>query len=291
MDYIDHHFRVDLAQKFGIDTAVFLHDVYYWVKHNKLNQKNFFEGRYWTYNTMTAFCENHPYWSRRQIERIITSCKDNGLLLVGCFNKDARDRTKWYTLTDKAMRFFCDDVPAVPPDIPPPEAPPPDPQSPDLADCISPNGEMQITEPGNTFHQTVTALPDNIPYSTHTDIPPNPPKGTGGRKKSMPKWQPEWFERFWAKYPPRLGVKDGRKEAIKAWDKLKPDLELCNVMSKALDPVNWPKRWHDDNGRYIPMPSTWLNNDRWELEHVQQPAAQTPSQAESQNFGWGCDGW
>lgn len=192
MVYIDHHFRVDIAEKYGVDIAVFLHDVFYWVHHNWANQKHFYDGRYWTYNTMAAFCEVHPYWSRRQIERIIATCKAEDLLLVGCFNKDSRDRTSWYTLSDKALAYFCDDIrqapdtPAPPENTPenPPEEPPSD--TPELAECISPNGEMEITERGNASHQTVTALPYNIPSVNKPSVntPHTPQGGNGGAKAS-----------------------------------------------------------------------------------------------------------
>lgn len=141
MDYVDHHFRAELAQHYGVDAAIFLHNIFYWVKYNRANKKNLHNGRYWMYNSMAAFCDSHPYWSRRQIERIIRTCKDTGLLLVDCFNQDGRDRTSWYTLSDEAMRYFCDDTAK-------------------MVECISPNGDMQITEQGCAHHQTVTPLPD-----------------------------------------------------------------------------------------------------------------------------------
>ena len=123
----DHHFNPVLAQTYGVDAAVFLHNIYFWLKHNKAYEKNFYEGRYWTFNSLAAFCEAHPYWSRRQIERIISACKKNSLLLTGCFNQDKRDRTSWYSLSDKAMAYFSECATEV-------------------AGCISPNGEMQNTE-------------------------------------------------------------------------------------------------------------------------------------------------
>ena len=77
---------------------------------------------------------------------------------------------------------------------------------------------------------------------------------------SQPKYQPEWFERFWAKYPRHTN----KLATIRAWDKLKPSLELCSIMSKALEPDNWPESWSRDDGRFIMHPSTWLNGSRWE---------------------------
>lgn len=149
----DHYFNPNLAKEYGVDVAIFLHNIFHWVEYNKAHKKNFYEGRYWTFNSISAFCEVHPYWSKRQIERITATCKKAGLLLSGCFNQDQRDRTMWYTLSDSAMRFFSDTG------------------STEVADCISPNGEMQSTEPCQSFHQTVTPLPINKPDNKQTPPP------------------------------------------------------------------------------------------------------------------------
>ena len=53
----DHHFNPVLAQTYGVDAAVFLHNIYFWLKHNKAYEKNFYEGRYWTFNSLAAFCD------------------------------------------------------------------------------------------------------------------------------------------------------------------------------------------------------------------------------------------
>lgn len=102
--------------------------------------------------------------------------------------------------------------------------------------------------------------------------PPKAPQGgrwaAKKKDKSMPEYQPEWFERFWKKYPPREGRRDHRPQAVAAWDKLKPSLELCRKMSEELNPENWPESWHRDKGRYIPLASTWLRQELWNVERV-----------------------
>ena len=101
-----------------------------------------------------------------------------------------------------------------------------------------------------------------------TKRPPKAPQGgdeLAGKKKrdpAVPKYRPDLFERFWGKYPLREGRRSPRSKAVRAWDKLKPDMELCFAMSAALDPQNWPESWRRDNGQYIPQASTWLNRIR-----------------------------
>ncbi len=94
---------------------------------------------------------------------------------------------------------------------------------------------------------------NNTPYS--------PPRGTAG-----PRYKPEWFDRFWAKYPRRTD----RKKAVRAWDRLRPDKRLCAVMNRALDAQMASAQWQDPD--HIPHPSTWLNGRRWEDEIPEQHA-------------------
>lgn len=165
----DHHFNPTLAEHYGVDIAIFLHNIFHWLKHNQAYQQNFYEGKYWTYNSLAAFSEVHPYWSRRQLERIISTCKKEELIITGCFNKDPRDRTSWYTLSDKALIFFTDSTTKV-------------------AECDTPNGEMETTECGCECHETVTPLPDNRPDNKQDNTPTSPPEGTspGGRESQSP---------------------------------------------------------------------------------------------------------
>ena len=82
----------------------------------------------------------------------------------------------------------------------------------------------------------------------------------------------ELFERFWAMYP----KKRGKAQAKKAWVRLKPDMELCRVMSAALKRELRSESWQRDNGRYIPYPATWLNGRYWEDEVEDQTPEHLP---------------
>lgn len=67
------------------------------------------------------------------------------------------------------------------------------------------------------------------------------------------------FDQFWKLYP----KKKGRKDAIKAWAKLKPNDELRETLITALGSHCVSDDWTKDHGRYIPNASTWLNGERW----------------------------
>ena len=73
--------RMDLAVKYGADVAIFVHNVVYWVEKNAANRKNYYDGRYWTYNSTSALSEMYPLWSRDQIKRLVKKCSDLGFII------------------------------------------------------------------------------------------------------------------------------------------------------------------------------------------------------------------
>ena len=98
---MNHSFNVEVATKYGMLEAVLLENINFWVAKNKANEKNFYDGFYWTYNSITALSKLFPYSSRATIFRALHNLEDAGLILAGNYNKDASDKTKWYTLTKK----------------------------------------------------------------------------------------------------------------------------------------------------------------------------------------------
>jgi hypothetical protein len=84
---------------------------------------------------------------------------------------------------------------------------------------------------------------------------PNPSRGSAHEEKT-----PNGFDRFWEAYP----RKTAKQEAIKAFEKLKPDAMLIETMVKAIERQKQSAQWQEDGGRYIPHPATWINQRRWE---------------------------
>jgi len=68
-----------------------------------------------------------------------------------------------------------------------------------------------------------------------------------------------YFEDFWYFYPKKVG----KDAAIKAWNKVKPDILL---VSDALKWQKESKQWQAEDGKYIPNPATYLNQGRWQDE-------------------------
>lgn len=262
-----------VAAKYGLEEAIFLDSIMFWWRANKADGRNYHDGRWWTYNSVAAYEAVFPWWSAKQIRRIIDRCLEKGALLDGDYNEDRRDRTSWYTPSDELLALYGEAFP-------------------DSGKCICPNGQMQMTERANASAQTGEPLPciDHVynypPYSPPTgdDVAENPekivtPKRRQRRSRNEPKvtteWESERFERFWKAYP----IKKDRQAAIRAWDKLRPMPALINVMARALQRQMSTEEWQRGIG--IPYASTWLNNRRWEDE-VTLPSKQDTS-------GWAPD--
>lgn len=123
-----------------------------------------------------------------------------------------------------------------------------------------------INSPQINNKQVITKQVNNPPH-----IPPaggSPPKGKTGRRKrgSQEPYKPEWFDAFWAKYP----RKDNKQVAFAAWCKLRPDRETCRAMAAGLERAKKSRQWIKDNGDYIPLASTWINQRQWTNQGVDQ---------------------
>ena len=101
-----HSFETRVAVEVGLNSAVILNNLYYWVEKNRANGKNFYDGYYWTYNSRSAFVALFPYFTERQIQHAIQKLIEKQLVITGNFNEDKRDRTLWYAITPKGYALI-----------------------------------------------------------------------------------------------------------------------------------------------------------------------------------------
>ena len=97
---MNFHFDGAVAEMYGVDGAVFISRLQFWIEKNAANDRHYHEGRYWTYNSLRAMEKLFPFWSRRQIERIVKNLKDKGVLLTANYARDSHDRTLLYALDE-----------------------------------------------------------------------------------------------------------------------------------------------------------------------------------------------
>lgn len=121
---------------------------------------------------------------------------------------------------------------------------------------------LQFAESGEDSQrvaESCSELPPNpIQYNPNPNQNPNP---SPSRKREATE-QNELFDRFWSVYP----RKEAKAKAKTAFEKLKPDEELLLKMIDAVEKQKKTDQWTRDGGQYIPHPSTWLNQRRWEDE-------------------------
>lgn len=91
-------FDREIAQLVGVECAVLYQNISFWVETNRANNRNFVEGKYWTYNSARAFAELFPFWSSSKVVRLLIKLEESNLIESGEFNKQGYDRTKWYTI-------------------------------------------------------------------------------------------------------------------------------------------------------------------------------------------------
>ena len=94
-----HSFSVFDAKKYGIEKAILLRNIRFWLDKNVANNKNCNDGYYWTYNSAKAFSILFPYMKEKSISRWLKELEDEGILKSSKeYNKHNYDKTKWYTI-------------------------------------------------------------------------------------------------------------------------------------------------------------------------------------------------
>lgn len=86
-------FLPSLAKAIGVDKAIIVQQVHYWVeKKRDVKKLN------WIYNSYADWQKQFPFWSISHIRRMIRELEETGILVSGNFNRVKADRTKWYTI-------------------------------------------------------------------------------------------------------------------------------------------------------------------------------------------------
>lgn len=103
---MEHSFDINIAKRFGIQAAVLLKNLYFWIEKNRANDTNYYDGYYWTYNSKKAFSDLFPYMTERQIDYTLKKLIDEEIIITGNYNKMAYDRTLWYAITKKGYSIL-----------------------------------------------------------------------------------------------------------------------------------------------------------------------------------------
>ena len=59
-----HQFDTEIAKEYGVDIAIVVSNIAFWLQKNKANGKHIHDGKVWTYNSTKAFKELFPCLDR-----------------------------------------------------------------------------------------------------------------------------------------------------------------------------------------------------------------------------------
>lgn len=99
----EHHFTIEDAELYGIEKAILLYNIRFWLDKNKANGTNIYvnpvDGKeyYWTFNSGTAFGKIFSYMKIKSITKWLLEMERDSIVISAKFNKKGYDRTKWYT--------------------------------------------------------------------------------------------------------------------------------------------------------------------------------------------------
>lgn len=236
---MQHSFNVRLAELYGVEESIILSHLSYWVHLNKANDRNFHEGRYWTYNSAKAFAEIFPYWSAKKIWRLLESLENNGLIVSGHFGDKAMDRTKWYSVRE------------------------------DIFDqCIFQKRKMEVPEAENPVRVDSSILRDSstkeLPNENTDNNSTNFQNDLFGNQSTSSEpptteARPPTAEEIYDQYP-RKAAKPHAIRAIKKAMKSTPAQTLFEAV--VMLGMVWQNASPEEI-KFIPYPATWFNQERY----------------------------
>lgn len=72
------------AQRYGLNEAIFLQYLLFWIQKNEKKKIGFYDERYWTYFTYSRLCtKSLPFWkSRQRAMRVIKNLEEEGAIIT-----------------------------------------------------------------------------------------------------------------------------------------------------------------------------------------------------------------
>ena len=93
---MEYSFNVEHANNYGVNQAIILKNLIFWIQKNIANSQHYHDERTWSYNSIRAFKTLFPFWTERQINICLNKLIKANVLKTGNYNKIGYDRTLWY---------------------------------------------------------------------------------------------------------------------------------------------------------------------------------------------------
>ena len=97
----NHSFHPQIAADYDVPIALLVHHLHFWIDRNAKRGTNCYDGRTWMYDTIEEMAKHFPYWSLKQVERLLDKAVKKGVLRKGNHNKNKYDRTCWYAFENE----------------------------------------------------------------------------------------------------------------------------------------------------------------------------------------------
>lgn len=109
---ITHSFDWRLACEVGVEKAILIGNIEYWVADNERQKKasHFHEGEYWTYWTADELAAKYPYMKAPSIYRWLRELKADGWVKTGNFNDTWQERRTWYGRESRMIQWFSSPI-------------------------------------------------------------------------------------------------------------------------------------------------------------------------------------
>lgn len=250
-DSRNHSFNVGIAIDYSPTMALWLGHLAFWAEKNLANNKHIYDGLVWCYDTLEALRDYFPYFTKRQIERLINNSVELGLVKKGNYNQTQYDRTCWYALTPKALFYFphlCNEK-----------------YMKRLYNSISPNGEMDYTIWRNGYPHLVTPIPNTDPNTDPNNNKYIPDFKKSGKKNSFSDYKnDERFMRFYNAYP----KKEDPRDAYKAFKQVIGDDD--ELLERIINDIQERKKRHSQwqDKQFIKYPAVYLRKGEFEGEII-----------------------
>jgi len=99
----EHHFDVEFATIYGIEEAIIINTIDFWLQKNKAKEQNKYENKYWTKFTAEELLKYFPYLTESKIKYAINNLLKKDVIIAKQFDKNKWDRTNYYTFSSKFL--------------------------------------------------------------------------------------------------------------------------------------------------------------------------------------------
>ena len=252
-----HSFNVNVAKKVGVNKAILLQYIEFWVDKNKANKVLIYEGKAWVYHTASGFEEIFSYMKANTIAKYLVELEKEGYLHSSQNiekGKNRNNRVKYYTLGDAYFSIT-------------------EQEAKNQNECAKNQNECAKNQ---NVYNDISLENNNISKSEVTKELDKQELDNQTLYRYSDKID-DFFAKTWEIYPRKVGKKEAK-------EKFKRKITTHDIFVQLLNSI----RWHKENvwvkniaqGKleFIPHLATFINKERYldEQENTSQaPKPQT----------------